>query len=141
MTDAHRALLRMSVQGHEGLRLKPYRDTVGKLTIGYGRNLDDVGISETEAALLLARDLDTAESACVQAFPWFHGLDGVRQTVIVEMAFNLGLTRLLGFVNTLRAVSEHRFEAAAAGMLKSKWAQQVGRRARTLARRMRTGEP
>jgi lysozyme len=140
VTDADRRELRDSVMRHEGLRLTPYHDTVGKITIGYGRNLADVGITRAEAAILLDHDLERAEVDARKALPWFDTLNGVRQAVVIEMCFNLGLTRLLGFTNTLKAMQAGRYEQAAAGMLNSKWAQQVGHRAQTLARQMRTGE-
>ena len=139
MTDADRRELRASVMRHEGLRLTPYHDTVGKITIGYGRNLADVGITRAEASTLLDHDLERAELDARKALPWVDQLNGVRQAVVIEMCFNLGLTRLLGFKNTLRAMQAGRYEQAAAGMLNSKWAQQVGHRAQTLARQMRTG--
>lgn len=123
---------------HEGLRLKPYKDSVGKLTIGVGRNLDDVGISEAEAMFLLDHDIDAARAEA-QKFVWFSKLDNVRQDVIVSMVFNLGMTRLLGFKNTLKAVEAGNWEAAAKGMLDSKWAKQVGKRADELAQMMVTG--
>ena len=56
-----RQLLRSQLERHEGLRLKPYRDTVGKLTVGYGRNLEDVGISRDEADFMLDNDIDQVE--------------------------------------------------------------------------------
>lgn len=139
MTDADRKALLNSVAKHEGLRLKPYVDTVGKLTIGYGRNLEDKGLSKKEAALLLQHDLTDAEIDCRHAFQWFDTLDGPRQTVLIEMCLNLGLRKLIGFGQTLKAVSEQRYSDAAAQMLRSKWAQQVGQRAVTLAGIMRTG--
>lgn len=123
----------------EGFRLKPYRDTVGKLSIGVGRNLDDVGISAEEAGILLSHDIDRTVAALDTAIPWWRGLDDVRQRVIVNMAFNLGIGGLLGFKNTLAAVKEGRYADAAAGMLASKWAGQVGARAVRLASMMQKG--
>ena len=124
---------------HEGLRLKPYRDTVGKLTVGVGRNLDDVGISEAEALTLLAADVARAEAGLDARLPWWRTLDPVRADVLVDMAFNLGIAGLCGFERTLGAVREGRWEDAAAGMAASAWARQVGGRATELARQMRTG--
>ena len=136
MTD--RDALRVQIIAHEGLRLKPYTDTVGKLTIGCGRNLSDVGITYDEAMVLLDHDLDTAINDCA-SFPWFLALDPVRQRVVVDMRFNLGPTKLRGFARTLKAISDKRYGDAADAMLASKWAKQVGRRAQRLARMMRTG--
>lgn len=123
----------------EGLRLKPYVDTVGKLTIGVGRNLTDVGISETEAQLLLRNDIAAAEQLLDAHIAWWRRLDEDRQRVLVNMAFNLG-PRLLEFKRTLYYVANGDYESAAAAMLESKWAQQVGPRAVRLADRMRGKE-
>ena len=79
----------------EGLRLKPYRDTVGKLTIGIGRNLDDVGISEAEAKYLLSNDLDRTISDLDKYMLWWQTLDTPRRRVILNMAFNLGVAGLM----------------------------------------------
>lgn len=139
MTPDDRAALRESVMRHEGLRLTPYHDTVGKITIGYGRNLADVGISRAEAVTLLDHDLERAEVDCRKALPWIDAISGPRQAVLIEMCFNIGLTRLLAFTNTLKCVRDGRYDEAATAMLSSKWAQQVGERAKTLASQMRTG--
>jgi lysozyme len=133
------ALLDQLIQ-HEGLRLKPYKDTVGKLTIGVGRNLDDVGITEDEARMMLAADVGRTNAALDRAIPWWRNLDGVRQRVIADMAFNMGVAGLLTFKNTLAAVKEGRWDDASDGMLASKWARQVGGRAVRLARMMETGD-
>lgn len=122
---------------HEGLRLKPYTDTVGKLTIGYGRNLDDVGISESEAAAMLDADLLRAEKDAKSLVPSFPLLSSLRQEVLVEMVFNLGRPRLAGFKKFLAAVESQNWNQAHYEMLESKWAVQVGHRAETLARIMR----
>lgn len=124
---------------HEGLRTSLYTDTVGKLTIGVGRNLSDVGISKTEALFLLRGDLDAAIRDC-ERFPWFEALSPVRQRVVVDMRFNLGPSRLRTFTRTLAAIGRGDYETAAAGMLASKWARQVGRRAQRLATMMRTNK-
>jgi len=124
---------------HEGLRLKPYTDTTGHLSIGYGRNLADVGISEAEAHLLLENDIDRTWSALTTALPWVQSLDVVRQTVLVNMAFNLGLKGLLKFKTTLGHVQAGSYVQASEAMLKSQWTRQVGARARELAAAMHTG--
>lgn len=125
---------------HEGCRLKPYRCTGGKLTIGIGRNLDDAGISRDEAMLLLRNDMARAIGAVRTELPWVDKLDDVRQRVLVDMAFNLGIDGLLAFKNTLAAVASGDYDRAATEMLNSRWAGQVGERARRLARMMRTGK-
>lgn len=140
MTD-DRAQLRAQLMRHEGLCLALYVDTVGKVTIGYGRNLTDIGIVEDEAAFLLENDIEKATDAVQTHLPWaFAGLGEARRAVLVNMAFNLGIGGLLSFKATLGAIQRGRYEEAADHMLDSKWAVQVGMRAVELAEQMRTGE-
>jgi lysozyme len=125
---------------HEGVRLKPYTDTVGKLTLGIGRNLDDRGITLEEAEYLLSNDISDAWLQLVSHLPFFSKLDTVRQAVLVDMAFNLGLAGLMSFSKALLAIKEGRFDVAAGELLNSKWSAQVGRRSHRLAEMMRSGE-
>lgn len=125
---------------HESLRLKPYKDSVGKLTIGVGRNLDDLGISPIEANMLLDNDLSRVVAECRTAFPWFDGLCDSRQNVIASMVFNMGLAGVRGFTKMLEAMARRDFDAVANEMLCSKWSAQVGVRAVELADMMRDGD-
>ncbi len=141
MSQGDRDHLRAQLIRHEGMRAKPYRDTVGKLTIGVGRNLDDVGIAENEAEYLLAGDIERATRGLVARYPtWFPDLDPVRQAVLVNMAFNLGLSKLAAFTHMLAAVASKQYGLAADEMITSRWALQVGDRAVELAAQMRTGQ-
>lgn len=124
---------------HEGLKLKPYRDTVGKLTIGVGRNLDDVGISIDEAMLMLDNDFDTAEQELQARFPLTRDLDGPRYYALVNMCFNLGVSRLAMFKKMWSAIADGDWDRAADEALDSKWARQVGNRATELAQMLRNG--
>ncbi len=123
----------------EGLRLHPYQDTVGKTTIGYGRNLTDKGISEREADFLLANDVKDFSELLDSHLPWFQAIDSVRQGAIVNMAFNMGFKHLEEFPAMLGAVAQGDWEKAAMEMLDSKWRQEVGARAVRLAQQMHTG--
>lgn len=123
--DEHRERIRKHLILDEGVRLKPYTDTVGKLTIGIGRNLTDVGISYLEAYALLDHDMDRAIVACVSKFPWFEEQDPVRQAVLVELMFNMGPAGLGTFVNTLAAFQRKDYATAATGLRASKWYRQV----------------
>jgi lysozyme len=134
-----RDALRAQLVSMEGLRLKPYRCPAGKLTIGVGRNLDDRGVTREEALVLLDNDLALVEAQARAAFPWFDALDAVRQDVVLNMCFNLGLPRLLGFRKCLAALAAGHYGNAAYEMMQSQWAQQVGHRAQTLATMMETG--
>ncbi len=136
MTD--REALRAQLIAHEGLRLQPYTDTVGKLTIGVGRNLTDRGISKAEALYLLDRDLDDAIRDCL-SFSWFVDLDSVRQRAWVDLVFNMGLPTLKTFTATIAAMARQDYAAAAKHLLASKWARQVKGRAVTIAAMVRDG--
>lgn len=124
---------------HEGLRLKPYRCTAGKLTIGVGRNLEDKGISHHEALFLLRNDIAEVTSQLEQ-FDWFRTLGPVRRKVLIDMCFNLGIQGLLGFQKMIEALKRADYGRAADEMVNSRWYGQVGERGRRLERMMRTGE-
>ncbi len=138
MLDRDRLLAQLKRQ--EALRLKPYVDVRGKLTIGYGRNLDDVGISYGEATTMLDTDIDTAIRGLVGRFTWFSALDPIRQAVLVNMAFNIGIEGIAGFPKMIAAVSHGQYGQASDEMIDSLWAKQVGTRAAELAAQMRTGQ-
>jgi lysozyme len=123
----------------EGLRLKPYRCTAGKLTIGVGRNLDDIGINKVEAIMLLNNDIERSIEATRKIVHDFDTLNDTRKRVLVNMCFNLGPWGLKNFRNMLAAVKVRDYARAADEMLDSKWARQVGRRAERLAEMMRDG--
>ena len=133
-------VLEQQIIAHEGMRLAPYMDTVGRLTIGVGRNLTDKGISYGEAIYLMRQDIDEAVAGLRLHLPWVHSLDAVRQRVLVDMAYNLGIVGLMRFVETLAHVERREYDKAAQEMLHSAWAQQVGSRATRLARMMQTGK-
>ena len=124
---------------HEGKRSKVYKDTVGKLTVGIGRNISDIPFSDDEIALMFSNDIKRSMHDLDQIAKWWRDLDSVRQRVLLDMCFNLGATRLSAFVNTLKAIQQGRYEDAARGMEQSKWYSQVGNRAKRLVEMMRTG--
>ena len=123
---------------HEGMMLKPYRCPSGRLTIGVGRNLEDTGLSKSEALFLLDNDLRRVELECARAFDWFDTLDDVRKRVLIEMAFNMGLSGLMTFRNMLKAIKQKDYVKASEEMLDSLWAKQVKTRAYRLAHIMET---
>lgn len=135
----NRELLRSQLERHEGLRLRIYKDTVGKETIGYGRNLVDVGISRDEADFMLDNDISQVEQY-LKTVDEYNELDEVRQTVLANLCFNVGFKGIIGFKRMWRALAKRDYEGAATEMLDSKWAKQVGRRASELAEIMRTGD-
>lgn len=145
MTDLDAILVQ-----HEGERLKPYldccskpwRDCIcekkGKLTIGTGRNLDDVGISQSESQALRSADILRTQSYAA-TYPWFLGLDKVRQNAILDMLFNLGPIRFAGFRRLIAAMAAKDYPTAASEMMASAWSAQVKDRAVELASMIRTG--
>jgi lysozyme len=125
---------------HEGLETSPYRCTAGKLTIGVGHNLNAKPISRRAAVVILEDDLADVFADLDRQLPWWRDLDDVRQMVLVDMCFNLGIAGLLGFRMMLTSLREGCFQVAAEGMVRSKWYGQVGRRAKRLVEMMRTGQ-
>lgn len=135
MTERLRAQLIVD----EGLRLKPYRDTVGKLTIGVGRNLDDKGITRDEAMALLDNDLAECIGDLRGSFPWFDTLNEARQCVVVNMRFNLGPVGFRKFKRTIAAIERKDWPTAARGIRLSLAAKQTGQRYQRLADMMESG--
>jgi lysozyme len=146
---------------HEGLRLQVYKDTLGIDTIGIGRNLEDrgitkeeldwmdipsmdavyeYGITEADAMYLAKNDVQIVEEELVRAHPCVEDLDAVRQLVLMDMAFNMGVPRLRKFTKMWNAVHENKFDIAAKEMLDSRWAIQVKSRSTKLAHAMHHGE-
>ena len=124
---------------HEDRRPFPYTDTVGKLTIGIGRNLTDKGLSDDEINYLLANDI----RECVedlQQYAWFDGLNDVRQRVLIDMRLNLGAKGFRGFKRMLAAVADGDYHKAALAMRQSLWFRQTKSRGERLATWMYHGE-
>jgi lysozyme len=145
----------------EGLRLQVYKDTLGIDTIGIGRNLEDrgitkeeladldiptiehvyeYGITEADAVYLATNDVQIVEEELVRAHPCVDRLDSVRQLILIDMAFNMGVPRLCKFKNMWAAVHNEDYPTAAKEMLDSRWAKQVKGRATKLANAMHNGE-
>lgn len=126
----------------EGEVLTAYEDSLGFLTIGIGRLIDKRkggGITAEESAYLLANDIRRKTAELVRELPWSEHLDPVRFAVLQNMAFQMGVTGLKGFINTLAMVRRGDYAAAASGMLQSLWARQTPARAKRLSEQMRTG--
>lgn len=130
--------LRDDIIAAEGLRLKPYIDSVGRFTIGYGRCLETTGISKAEAEFLLDNDILRATKAA-QLYPWFWELSEPRQDVIIEMVFNLGPEGFADFKKMIHALNNADFINAAKEMRDSYWYEQLPMRGERLARKMENG--
>lgn len=125
---------------HEGYRQYPYSDSLGIQTIGYGRNLESLGLSEPEAAYLLQQDVKEAEGLLMESYGYYYLLCGERRAVLIDMMVNMGPSRLRGFKKMHTAIAKNDYELASLEMLDSKWARQVGRRAVTLSVIMHDGK-
>ena len=131
------------IKQDEGLVLHSYADTLGYATIGYGRLVDQRkggGISEDEALYLLKNDVNARLNVLENAIDFFTRLDDARKAVLLNMSFQLGITGLLKFKNTLAKIEMGDYDGAADNMLKSLWARQTTNRAGRLAEQMRTGQ-
>lgn len=145
---------------HEGVVLKVYKDSLGIDTIGIGRNLahrgievveltymqktmNDVftnGITKEDAYFLANRDIEIVEGELLHTRAVVKDLDAVRQRVLVDMGFNMGIPRLNRFFRMWGAINEQEYKSAAEEMQDSLWAGQVKSRANTLAYAMEHGE-
>lgn len=135
------AILHNSIKQHEGYRAHIYKDSVGKWTIGYGRNLSDNGLSEDEAEYLLSNDILSAIHEAEQQ-PWWPSVvdNDARARALCELVFSLGIPRLNGFIRALGCLSGRDFEGAAAEFKASKWHTQVGHRAEILEHMIEYGK-
>tara|TARA_R110000796_G_scaffold80193_1_gene177532 strand:+ start:63 stop:476 length:414 start_codon:yes stop_codon:yes gene_type:complete len=125
---------------HEGMRNKPYEDTNGHLTIGVGRNLDSMGLTDDEVYYLLKNDISRCEKELTESFDWFAGLIDIRKEAMINICFNIGITSLRRFKKALSAMEAKDYPLAAKEFLDSLWASQVGQRAITVTNMIRTGE-
>lgn len=138
-------MIKKILELHEGNRRFPYTDTVGKLSIGIGFNLTDVGLYPEEINFIFENRLRLVEADLRRALPWFYKLDDVRQAVLIDMAYNMGPEPFDGdgrkdwpiFVDQVKS---GEYVAAARNMRATLWAKQVKGRAERLATMMETGE-
>ena len=127
-----------SIRRHEGWRDKAYQDSEDIWTIGYGRNLKELQIDKALGEQWLEEDINQAKVEAAKLSE-FHLLEGARRDVLIEMVYNMGPSRTASFKKMLLAIRDGDWKEAAVQMLDSKWASQVGQRARTLAKQMETG--
>lgn len=126
------------IKHHEGMRLKPYKDIVDKITIGYGRNIEDNGITKEEAEFLFENDFKRCVDE-LSIYPWYTDQPVYIKNCLINMCFNMGIKRLLGFKRMIAALEKRDYVKAAIEAMDSKWAQQVKSRAVDIALVMRQG--
>jgi lysozyme len=135
-------MLEDQLRRDEGEKLSAYQDHLGFWTIGIGRLIDSRrggGISTDESTMLLRNDIARIRVELLQRLPWFVYLDSVRQGVLMNMAFQMGINGVMAFQQMLAKVQGGDYAAAADQMLQSKWATQTPERANRLAKQMRDG--
>ena len=121
--------IKKQLKEHEGVRSKVYKCSMGIETIGVGRNLRDVGLSDKEIDYLLHNDIVRVINELQDSFVWFYDLTDKRKEALVNMCFNLGINRLKGFKNMLGYMRVGNYDKAADEALDSLWSKQVGKRA------------
>lgn len=126
------------LMNHEGFCAEPYQDTNGVWTVGYGWNLECTPMTQ-EAAEFVLREQAIEAIADAERYRWFHDLSHNRKRVVINMIFNLGRTGFRRFKKTIAFIDRSDYEAAAAEMLDSLWARQVGHRATFLSELMAMG--
>ena len=130
------------LKAHEGVETHCYVDSRGLATIGVGRCIEkgSLGLSQSEIEMLLTNDIDRVIRDLGSEYAWFSGLDEVRQAAMIDLAFNLGATRLRGFKKALEAMENEQYQDAAFHFSDSLWAKQVGLRAKEIAAMIHTGQ-
>jgi lysozyme len=147
MTPQNEQLLITELRYWEGVRYTEYPDTKGIPTIGVGHNLRvsplpagwTQPLNDQQVNLLLQQDLQIVYHSLNQSLPWWTILDDVRQRVICNMCFNLGIIRLLGFHRTLISIKTGAYVTASQDMEQSVWYNEVGERADVMCEAMETG--
>ena len=129
-----------TLRRHEGVKNTLYKCTSDKWTIGVGRNLEDVGLSEEEIDMLLQNEITRTEELLDEYMDWWSNLDYVRQDAMINFVFNVGIGTAMKFKKAMTALEEGDYEIAADEMMDSNWSKQVGDRAVEVTEMIRTGE-
>lgn len=132
-----------TLKRHEGVRSHAYKCSENMITVGVGRNLDEnggIGLSDDEIEYLLMNDIERCDAELRAAYDWYENLKKPRRDAMINLCFNLGLTRLRGFVKALEAMSREQYDVAADEFMDSRWAEQVGDRAVEVTELIRSGE-
>tara|TARA_R110000824_G_scaffold322611_1_gene509572 strand:+ start:765 stop:1181 length:417 start_codon:yes stop_codon:yes gene_type:complete len=124
----------------EGLELKPYHCSADKLTIGVGRNIQEVGITKDEALYLLGNDIARCAGECTREFPWFAELTQLRKEAVINLVFNMGMNTFKKFKKTIAFIESGEYERAGTELLDSNYARQVGQRSQRVANMLADGE-
>ena len=135
--DIKRLIDQLSID--EGRKSRMYLDSVNKWTIGVGRNLSDRALFEDEIDLMLKNDISLVTKQLDESFPWWRAMSDERQHALINLCFNMGITTLLQFKDSLALLKAGKWDEAAAAFMCSKWAKQVGNRAIRVTNQIRNG--
>lgn len=139
-TSLNRKKLESDLERDEGRVRLPYEDSVGKVSIGVGRNLDDRGLSDEEIDFLLKNDIDRVIKELDAFIPWWREQPEGVQRALANLNFNLGLDKFRKFKATLKLIEHRQYKAAAANFRTNRrYFTQVGARAERLAKLIESG--
>jgi len=131
-------LLKNELKRDEGFSAKPYYDTKGNLTIGYGKNLE-TGISKFIADIQLGEDIANIEE-WLSEYSWWESVNPVRKRALINMGM-MGQGSFSSFIKMIRAIELDQWGLVAVEALDSDWAKDVGsRRSTTISEMLRTGD-
>lgn len=125
--------LRQLLVKHEGYKQFPYKDSVGKITIGIGRNLSDRALETTIIDEMFENDIDYFFKFLSDKLYWFNQLNDNRKIAIIDMCFNLGTIKFLTFKKMFLCLECHDWEGAYNQIISSDYAKEVGKRAQDIA--------
>lgn len=128
------------LKAKEGLRLKPYNDTHGWMTIGYGHNLSSNGISIAQAEMMLADDIRAAQRDVQRYLPWVNDIDSARQDAFYHLCFWLGIGSLLKFTAMITAAHAGDWATVYNELLNSALYRDIPERTMEIALRLRDGD-
>jgi len=136
--------LREMIKENEGSKKKNgrhilYQCTAGKMTCGYGRNAQDKGFSQDEVDLMLSNDIQEAAQDVMSIFPHFYTYSDNRQNALIDLSFNIGKSKFMGFKKMIAAVKAEDWPEAAKQAKDSSWYRQVGKRAERNVKMLREG--
>ena len=125
----------------EGLKLFPYRCTANKLTLGVGRNIEDRGISDITAIQMLEEDIALCVNELERNISWWSEVPDGLQEVLIDLCFNMGISKLMLFTKTLQYLGSGEMVKAADELLNSRYATMVPNRAKRNADIIRSYAP
>lgn len=130
--------LREQLIRDEGYKTTIYYDTLNIPTIGVGFNLKE-GLDNEEIDWILEHRLEKVIKEVLTRLPWVKALDAARQNAVYNMAYNMGVPRLLQFQKMLKALESSQWVEASNQILNSYWHTQVTARSNRIAKQIETG--